>query len=250
MVEQIDPGAAIPPAPATASQPGPGGRQPSADIFARRPPTVDIATVLSMPETVLPAAIQDSFLQLVEEVERLREELERVKLHERYLQHAADRHVTLPVLNRGAFMQSLARLLETSQREDLPGSLLMLHVEGVEALRRASGMAAGDRALARVAELVLGELRQTDLFGYLDVSDFAVALAVATTEGAQAKLAQIAAALNTALDAGAPAIELPIILGMVSFQPGATADQSLSEADSDRRHRPITALLRLASPTP
>ena len=228
MVQQIDPTPSIPPPLATAAQSGQGERRASSQVFARRTPPVDVATVLSLPETVLPAEIQDSFLALVEEVERLREDLERARLHERYLEQAAQRHVTLPLLQRGAFMAALGRLLETSEREDLPGSLLLLHVGGLEALRREQGLAAGDALLATFADTILAHLRQTDLFGSLDSSDFAIALAVAAPQGTAAKREQILAALATAMPV------MQVGSGMIQFSAGLTAATAIAAADSAR----------------
>src|SRR5579871_238848 len=184
MVDQIDPTAYIPPPVAPAgSQSGFAGRQPQQHPPQnRREPAVDVAAVLGATEQALSPAMQECFLELVEHVERLREELERVRMHETYLVNAADKHPTLPALNRRAFMGALSRLLQTSERAELPGSLALLHVSGLESLREAHGLAAADAALSFVADEIMTELRQTDLLGYLDGSDFAVALAVAEAD--------------------------------------------------------------------
>lgn len=232
MVENIDPAAYIPPPVATSGgQSGSSGRQGQAEDRRPRAPVVDVASVLSMPDHVMPAAIQDAFLQLVEEVERLRDEVERVRMHESYLIAAADRHPFLPVLNRRAFLAGLARLLTASERAELPGSLAYFHVDGIETLRRRHGLLAGDAALAFIVAAMQTELRQTDLVCYLDASDFAVALAVASDEGATAKIDRIVAALkNAPLFWQEHLVPIKVTVGLVHFAPGMTADQALSEA--------------------
>jgi GGDEF domain-containing protein len=235
MVDQIDPSAYIPPPVGPAGgQGGFAGRQQ----HERKPPAsgpspaVDVAAVLAATEQALSPAMQACFLELVQQLERLREELERVRMHESYLVNAADRHPSLPALNRRAFMGALTRLLQASERAELPGSLAVLHVSGIEAVREAHGLPAASAALAFVAEEIMAELRQTDLLGYLDSSDFALALAVAEPDGAKTKIDRIAATLAATpfLWQDQP-IDLGIAVGMVHFGAGMTAESLLAQAD-------------------
>lgn len=234
MVDQIDPTAYVPPPVAPAgSQSGFAGRQPQQQPSQnRREPAVDVAAVLGATEQALSPAMQECFLELVEHVERLREELERVRMHESYLVNAADKHPTLPALNRRAFMGALTRLLQTSERAELPGSLALLHVAGLESLREAHGLAAADAALAFVAGEIMTELRQTDLLGYLDGSDFAVALAVAEADGASAKIDRIVTTLSaTPFLWQDKTLSLRVSAGIIHFAEGMTAESLLAQAD-------------------
>jgi diguanylate cyclase (GGDEF)-like protein len=244
MVDPIDPTLSTPPpVTSTAGQLGHGGRQqqqqpqPQSHSHTQpqsqpeRKPIVDIASVLGLSENVMPAALQGAFLQLVQEVERLRDEIDRVRLHEAHLLHAADHHALLPALNRRAFMAGLNRILEASERAELPGSLAYLHIGGIEFLRRTQGLLAGDAALAFVAASITNELRQTDLLAYLDGSDFAVALAVASDNGAEAKISLIVESLRaTPLFWQEQPVVLAVTVGLIHFQPGMTADQAIIAA--------------------
>lgn len=234
MVDQIDPAAYIPPPVAPAGgQSGFAGRQSQQHPQQnRREPAVDVAAVLGATEQALSPAMQECFLELVEHVERLREELERVRMHESYLVNAADKHPSLPALNRRAFMGALTRLLQTSERAELPGSLALLHVAGLESLREAHGLVAAEAALAFVAGEIMTELRQTDLLGYLDGSDFAVALAVAEAEGASAKIDRIVTTLSaTPFLWQDKTLSLRVSAGIIHFAEGMTAESLLVQAD-------------------
>jgi diguanylate cyclase (GGDEF)-like protein len=235
MVDQIDPTSYIPPPVSPAGgQPGFAGRQPHQDNtpHPQREPAVDVAAVLGATEQALSPAMQQCFLELVGHVEKLREELERVRMHETYLVNAADKHPSLPALNRRAFHSGLSRLLQTSERADLPGSLALLHVSGIEAIREAHGLAAAEAALTFVASEIMTELRQTDLLGYLDSSDFGVALAVAEPEGARDKIDRIVATLSaTPLLWQERALSLRISAGIVHFENGMTAESLMAQAD-------------------
>lgn len=235
MVDHIDPSAYVPPPIApTGGQGGYAGRQPPRD---RQPaahtasPAVDVAAVLGSAEALSPA-VQACLLELVEQAERLREELERVRMHETWLESNADRHPLLPALNRRAFMGALSRLLQASERAELPGTLAVLHVSGIEAVREAHGLASASAALTFIAEEIMTELRQTDLLGYLDSSDFVIALAVAEPEGAQAKIDRIATTLSaTSFLWEEKPIALGIAVGFVHFAAGMTAESLLAAAD-------------------
>lgn len=234
MVDQIDPAAYVPPPVAPlGGQSGHGGRQPQQNSEEhRRAPAVDVAAVLAATEQALSPAMQECFLELVGHVERLREELERVRKHEAWLVSSADRHPCIPALNRRAFMAGLNRLLQASERADLPGSLALLHIAGLEKLREEHGLGAQAAALQFAAEEIATELRQTDLLGYLDGSDFALALAVAETDGAALKIDRIAANLSATpfLWRDRPML-LEIKLGVVHFEAGMTAESALAAAD-------------------
>jgi diguanylate cyclase (GGDEF)-like protein len=234
MVDQIDPTAYVPPPVAPAGgHSGFAGRQPQQEHHQPyRGPAVDVAAVLGATEQALSPAMQQCFLELVTHVETLREELERVRMHESYLVDAADKHPSLPALNRRAFQNALSRLLQTSERVDLPGTLALVHVSGLEALREAHGLAAAEAALAFVAAEILTELRQTDLLGYLDGSDFGIALAVAEAEGARAKIDRIVTTLSaTPFLWQDKALSLRVSAGVVHFEAGMTAESLLAQAD-------------------
>jgi PleD family two-component response regulator len=234
MVDHIDPTAYVPPPVApVGGQSGYAGRHPQQNPEEHhRSPAVDVATVLAATEQAMSPAMQDCFLELVEHVERLREELERVRKHETYLVNNADRHPGVPAFHRRAFMAGLNRLLEASERADLPGSLALLHIVGLETLRVTYGLVAQAAALTFVAEEIATELRQTDLLGYLDGSDFVLALAVAETDGARAKIDRIAATLSaTPFVWRDKLIPLDVRLGVVHFEAGMTPESALAAAD-------------------
>jgi diguanylate cyclase (GGDEF)-like protein len=237
----VDDFAAVPIAPVGG---GIGQRRTGGDATRRRPwagvPTtrsvVDVASVLGMSVVELPPAVQEAITALIEEVEHLREEADQVRRHESFLIGEADRHPVLPVLNRRAFLRQLARLIDMSERAQMPGSLLYLHVGGIERLRVVHGLAASDAALVAIADTIRADLRQTDLVGYLDGGDFAVALAVTEGEGAEDKAHRIVVRLSKQAFVWHDARFLFTLgQGLVHFRPGSSAEQTLAEADARRR---------------
>jgi len=202
----------------------------------QRHPVVDATSILGFADGVIPKSVQDSLAGLVQEVERLREQVAVAHRHEAFLQSQLDHHPFLPCLTRRAFLTATARLIETSLRVGLPGTLVYLQFSGIDRLKAARGLAAADAALAHVVPLIAGELRQTDLLGHLEGGDFAVALAVSEDKGAEDKARQIAGRIaERPFDWQGQRFSFTASLGIAHFQAGLDAEQLLAEADRARR---------------
>jgi GGDEF domain-containing protein len=216
-----------------------GGDSPRRYLAASAPSkrTVDdVAAVLGGTDGVLSQAVEHSIAALVQEVERLRREVDLAHHYENFLGEEADRHPILPVLNRRALLRALGQLLVASEQAGVPGSLLYVHVGGVERLRVRYGLAASDLALAQIAQTIRAECRQTDLVGYLDGGDFAIALALAEPAAADEKARALADRL----------VEQPLIwgdsrhfftvgFGLARFRAELSAEEALNLADGARR---------------
>jgi GGDEF domain-containing protein len=169
---------------------GDGHRQAMADASAggRAIHAIDdVTSVLGMPEGVLPAPVQARIAALMEEVERLRAELAQARRHEEMLRDLADHHPTLPVQHRRAFLRELNRMMAKAERNGLPGTLIYLHLGGIESLRESAGPEAAEAALTKAIEVLKSETDLADIVGYLDGGNFVVALALVTDAEAQAR---------------------------------------------------------------
>lgn len=201
-----------------------------------RRPVIDATPMLGLADGSIPPAIQACLSGLVEEVERLREQVDVARHHEAFLQSQLDRHPFLPCLTRRAFLAATARLVDTSLRVGLPGTLVYLQLAGIDRLKVVHGLAAADAALTHVVALIAGQLRQTDLLGHLDGGDFAVALAVSEDGGAEDKARRIARHIaEHAFDWQGRRFLFTATLGVAHFQEDRTAEQLLADADAARR---------------
>jgi GGDEF domain-containing protein len=223
----------------TDQRPGGGNwRRRGGSLEAEAQISLEEPVPLSMSPDTLPQSAQQSIAALVAEVERLRREVDLAHHYENFLGEEADRHPVLPVLNRRAFVRALGQLLLASQRAEVSGSLLYLHIGGIERLRLKCGLAAADAALSALASILRQEFRQTDLIGYLDGGDFAIALALAEPQAAVEKVSIVIKRLGreTVVWQGAR-FHLIIGSGLVHFQAGLGADELLALADAARRER-------------
>jgi len=209
-------------------------RYPHRETLHHHP--LDVASVLGMPLGGIPKPVQEAVSHLVEEVERLRGDLDHALGHALWLEEINDLHPLLPVLNRRSFMRHLGHVMDQSLQAGLPGALLFLHVGGLEPLRAVHGLAAGEAALLDITETLKAELRQTDLLSYLDSGDFVIALALAEEEGAGDKAKRIAGSLEQK-----PFLwqerrfQFTVTWGLARFRPSDTAETVLAEADAARR---------------
>jgi len=239
MADDINPTAIVPVSPSNS-----GGRQ-GGDSARRRffpPPPVkrtvrDVATALGGSDGTLSSAVEQSIAALVEEIERLRHEIDLSHHYENFLGEEADRHSILPVLNRRALLRELGQLLIASESAGVSGSLLYLHVGEVERLHMLYGLAVSDAALLHVAQIIRAECRQTDLIGYLDGGDFAIALAVAEPAAAEEKARALVAHLGEQpMIWRETPIVFPISFGLVHFHKELSAEDVLNMADAAWRN--------------
>lgn len=201
----------------------------------------DVSSLLGMPLGAIPKPVLDKVADLVDEVELLRAELSQARHHVHWLEDQSDQDSLLPVLHRRSFLRELGRLTEQSERAGLPGTLVLLHVGGIDLLRSVHGLEAGDAALLHVAGLLKAELRQIDLVGYLDNGDFVVALALAEDEGAEDKARRLSAHLTSEpFEWQGKSFLFTVLAGQAHFRPGDTPQSLLAAADAARRGKEVS----------
>jgi diguanylate cyclase (GGDEF)-like protein len=170
--------------------------------------------------------------KLMAEVGRLREELEQARKRIGYLEELADRDALAPVMNRRAFVRELARMIAFAERYGVAGSVLYLDVDGMKQVNDTHGHAAGDAALQQVAEILLGNIRKSDVVGRLGGDEFGVILAQASPEEGAAKAAVLAAAIEASpAEWRGTKLELGVSFGVYTFAGGEQAAEALDAAD-------------------
>ena len=78
------------------------------------------------------------------------------------------------LLNRRAFMEETLRRIDRLDREELPGTLLVLDVDGFTALNNARGQEAGDSVLICAADLLRRTFRPSDILGRIGADEFGI----------------------------------------------------------------------------
>ncbi len=205
--------------------------QPVQPVQSTRAP-VDVATIMGVPEAELTPKVRAALDKLLAEVHSLREDLERSRRRIGYLEQLADRDPLAPVLNRRAFVRELTRMIAFAERYGVPGSVVYLDIDGMKRINDSHGHGAGDAALKHVAEVLLRDVRASDIVGRLGGDEFGIILVQADSRAAAAKAAVLARAVEREpISWQDVTLKLGVSYGTYTFAGGEGVDEALSAAD-------------------
>lgn len=171
--------------------------------------------------------------ELESEVVRLRRELEDTRSRLSEVERQADEDPMLPVLCRRAFLREMRLALAVAQRHNHQSFLLYIDIDGLARINEALGHSAGDSALGHLANILLAQVRATDVVGRLGGDEFGILLAHCDSlDGAQKKAAEIAMRVNrTPLVWRDAMLALSISVGVRPIDGSQTVDQIMEAAD-------------------
>jgi len=194
---------------------------------------VDQASFLGLSEAELSPSVRAALQTLLEEVSRLRDELQRTRKRITHLERLADEDAMLPIANRRAFVRELTRLISYSERYGSPGSVLYFDLNGMKIVNDKFGHAAGDAVLQHFATLLVNNVRDSDVVGRLGGDEFGVILAQADRPQAEEKAQQLLDVIKVSpMDWEGNEITLSCAVGIHQFSSEQSADDALSEADA------------------
>jgi diguanylate cyclase (GGDEF)-like protein len=167
------------------------------------------------------------------EVVRLRRELEDTRSRLSEVERQADEDPMLPVLCKRAFMREMRQALAVAQRHNHQSFLVYVDIDGLQRINEALGHSAGDAALAHLANILLAQVRATDVVGRLGGDEFGCLLAhCESLDGAHKKAADIAMRVNRAPLVWRDAmLALSISVGVRPIDGSQTIDQIMEAAD-------------------
>ena len=150
------------------------------------------------------------------------------------LSHRARHDALTELLNHAAFMHELELELARGKRYGAGVTLVYFDFDDFKEINDTFGHQAGDDTLRRVARLLRGELRQSDLAGRMGGDEFAALLVEsAETTGANF-LARLRVRLRELVEAGELAVQVAISAGVTRY-PDDGADAATLFAVADRR---------------
>jgi diguanylate cyclase (GGDEF)-like protein len=170
---------------------------------------------------------------LEQDVERLERENAELRAEVERLRQLADFDPLTPTLNRRAFLAELKREMAFCRRYEASAAVLYLDLDGFKSVNDRFGHMAGDLALARVAEILVANLRESDVVGRLGGDEFAVLMRQADAEAARAKADALSDLIeNDGFEAAGQAVGLSGSFGVRAFDGQTDAEAWLSEADA------------------
>lgn len=207
------------------------GRRERAGAAASRS-IADVTSVVGLDEAELSPAVRNSLALLMQEVDRLRRELERSRKRIEYLERLADEDSLVPVANRRAFVRELSRMVSFAERYGLGGYVIYFDVNYLKRINDAHGHAAGDAALCAIAKVLVDNLRESDVVGRLGGDEFGVILAQADEATAREKAATLAALIAaTPFEWEGQAVPLSVAYGLQPLTGNVAPDAALDAAD-------------------
>ncbi len=155
------------------------------------------------------------------------------------------------LLNRRGFMEGMHRALQSARRYDEEGVLSFIDLDGFKPINDTYGHAAGDMVLRRVAELLLSNVRKTDLVARLGGDEYAVLFVHAVKQVGRKRAEVLRQILNASnLVFGADSIPIRASLGCADYSGWSQPEELLRKADramyreKNRRARNLNLISR------
>ena len=155
------------------------------------------------------------------------------KRFQQELSHLASRDSLTGLFNRARFEEELNLEIGRSRRQQYPSAVLFLDLDHFKDVNDVLGHAAGDELLTRFSELVLSQVRDTDIVARLGGDEFTIILPHTDIEGARELAEKLLAALDgQELNVNGQAMPMTASVGIARIpEDGRTQEELLSSAD-------------------
>ncbi|MEM1399519.1 MAG: GGDEF domain-containing protein [Pseudomonadota bacterium] len=192
----------------------------------------DVASFLGISQDELTPAVRAGLERLIKEVDKLRRELVEKQERISHLERLADEDPLTPILNRRAFVRELSRMIAHAERYGSYSSVIYVDVNDMKQINDVYGHAAGDAALTHLADLLLANVRASDVVGRLGGDEFAILLAEAGEDAASEKAEQLTGLIaETPIQWDDNNITISVSAGTFAFDGKREPDEVLHAAD-------------------
>ncbi|MEM9015341.1 MAG: GGDEF domain-containing protein [Pseudomonadota bacterium] len=194
---------------------------------------IDEALLAGIPEAELTPKVRETLITLLQEVKALRLELAAAQSKIAETERLADRDPLLDINNRRAFVRELNRMLAMVDRYGIAAALVFIDVNEMKQINDQYGHGAGDAALARVAEVISGNIRQTDAAGRLGGDEFGLILTQVDRETALSKASDLASQISASpVNFKANNFSVSVSVGAIEITRDLDAADALERADA------------------
>jgi diguanylate cyclase (GGDEF)-like protein len=192
-----------------------------------------------------------SLSQLMAELDRLKAELTVSQERVSELENKAHEDALLPVMNRRGFDQELERTLAYIKRHGTDVSLIYIDLDDFKSINDVHGHGAGDAALLHLTDILIANVRRSDIVARLGGDEFAILLQRADENAALMKADQLARGLaSSGLIYEGKEIPMSLTAGTTQLRSGDTSVAALARADklmyADKTRRKRTRSTRSA----
>lgn len=216
----------------TASQAAPANAPAQSAAAAGVRSVVDVASFLGISQDELTPAVRAGLERLIKEVDKLRRELVEKQERISHLERLADEDPLTPILNRRAFVRELSRMIAHAERYGSFSSVIYVDVNNMKRINDLYGHAVGDAVLTHIADILLANVRASDVVGRLGGDEFAILLAEAEEAQANEKADQLCELISeTPIVWQEQEIEISVSAGTFAFDGKRPPDEVLHAAD-------------------
>jgi diguanylate cyclase (GGDEF)-like protein len=129
-------------------------------------------------------------------------------------------------------VREIARFTAFAERYGTPSSLIYFDLDDFKRVNDAHGHDVGDAVLRHVSDLIVSQIRESDVFARIGGDEFGVILAHVTAEQAARKGASLAKALQDRPPLiGGQQVPLAFSYGVYELRPGEPPDTAMRQAD-------------------
>jgi diguanylate cyclase (GGDEF)-like protein len=171
---------------------------------------------------------------LVDEIERLRCELDKLTARVGQLDELAHQDSLVHLPNRRSFIASLKRVIASVERNGHPAAMLFVDVDGLKAINDKFGHKAGDEALIEIAKLLVASVRKTDCVARMGGDEFGILLEHTDEPGAwQMALRVVETVVGSQFCVDGSCLQLSFAVGVGMIEPGDTPQTVVERADKE-----------------
>ncbi len=194
----------------------------------------DTASIMGIPAEEMTDKVRTAIMMLMSEVDSMRKGLELAHRKISELEKLADQDSMLAISNRRAFVREMTRMISYSQRYGISSSLIYLDLNDLKKINDAYGHPAGDAALSHLANVIVKNLRKSDIIGRLGGDEFGIILPKANEKTAHEKALSLINAINESpLNWQGKMLNLKMAYGIHPLLGHESADQALNQADQN-----------------
>ena len=113
---------------------------------------------------------------LVGEIERLKADVARLESHVCELEQLAHLDPLVRLPNRRGLLRDLENLIARLNRYGGSAAMIFVDIDGLKQINDRCGHPTGDAALVRIAQILVGSVRSSDIVGRLSGDEFIILL--------------------------------------------------------------------------
>ncbi len=206
----------------------------------------EILNLHGIPQDEMTPMVKAALDSLMDEVRLLRSERVRLMDSLRNAESLADTDSLSGVFNARAFLREMGRIMSFGQRYDIPSSLLFFDLNGFKGVNDSFGHAAGDLIIQNFAKTLKENIRESDIVGRVGGDEFAILLAKANEQEAEAKSAQLKSAIAAIrIPFNGRVLTTDATIGVYAIDNKDTPQSALSAADEAMYQGKINARIQI-----